>query len=258
MVGVKMRLKLLTFFLTTLTGVVLAQPGSGLRITYDMSGNPLTITRDSAGTYQFDGLPYPGIVLYKPEEGIIYYQHPEDPEWHTVSRSMLTHILSEAKVQAGPAWQPWQGMSTARWNVFADKSSCTPIFGSIQAAKISGLNAGDFSDILTALQWLNGGEIPNPCERPDITAEAAAKVGMPILFTGPNGPWQLQTIVKDDIAPIEIPRTAEPITDENRLNLLLVQFSPNERVSLLKQFGNLPVSQQVDAIGRHLAEEAQP
>lgn len=258
MLGVKMRIALLVPFAAVLLGAAAARAEDGLRITYDMSGNPLAITRDAAGTYQFDGLPYPGTVLYKPDTGMMYYQHPEEPEWHTVTRSMLAGILAEAKAQPGPAWQPWQGMATMRWNVTADKTACTPIFGSTQAATMAGLNAGDLLDILTELQWLNGGEIPNPCERPAVTTEAARKIGLPVLFTGPNGPWQLQAVVREDVPAIEVPRNADPITDETRLNLLLVQFSPNERVMLLKQFGNLPVARQVEAIGRHLSEEAQP
>jgi hypothetical protein len=249
--------KTAALFLSLISLPVWAAGASGLRITYDMSGLPLTITRDAAGTYQFDGLPYPGVVLYQPKSGIMYYQHPEDPAWHTVTAPMLADVVSPATVKAGPAWQPWQGQPTLRWDVTVEKTACAPMFASQGVAAQGGLNVADFAEVLTALQWLNGG-VSHPCEKAFFPADAAAKVGMPVQFSGPNGPWQLQEVVQAEVEPIEVPAVSTPVDDDTRLNLLLVQFSPNERVNLLKKFGNLPVGQQVEAISKLLMDEAQP
>lgn len=238
-----------------------------LSITYDASNTPLTITHDGAGVYSFDGLPYPGTVLYTPANGVVYYQHPEDPIWHTVTPAMLRGLLAPAAASQGPAGTPWQAQTTLRWNIttpvanpqndMADPKSgtvCQPVFASTGAAAMAGLNVADLSLVLTTLQWLNAGAIPNPCEKLQYSAKAAQEIGLPTLFSGPNGNWQLQEIVQTSTTFITLPM-ATPMDDATRLRLLLVQFSPDDRARLLKDYGHLPVQQQIEAISPLLTQE---
>jgi hypothetical protein len=235
-----------------------------LTITYDMSGAPLTITHDGAGVYSFDGLPYPGTVLYTPANGVVYYQHPEDPVWHTVTPAMLRSVVVPAAVSQGPTSTPWQDQSTFRWNITTPAAmpgstqnggtACRPIFGSSGAAEMSGLNVADIAQVLTTLQWLNAGSIPNPCEKLQYSAEQATKIGLPTILTGPNGNWQLQEVVQTSATATTLPM-AYPMDDATRLRLLLIQFSPEERATLLTKFGSLPTQQQIDAISPLLTQE---
>lgn len=228
-----------------------------------MPDMPLTITHDGAGVYGFDGLPYPGQVLYTPSNGVVYYQHPEDPLWHTVTPAMLRNVVVPASVSQGPAGSPWQGLSSFRWNITADAAApgmpeesvaCPPVFGSQGAAGMAGLNVTDIQQVLTTLQWLSGGAIPNPCEKLQFTAEAANAIGLPVSFSGPNGNWQLQEIVQTSTTAIMLP-SAPPMDDPTRLRLLLLQFSPAERAHLLKQYADLPVQMQIQAISLLLTQE---
>ena len=232
----------------------------GLRITYDMSGTPLTIARDAAGTYQIDGLPYPGNVLYQPSTGTIYYQHPEDPVWHTVTPQMLqaNMVLTPASASAGNAWQPWQGQPTKRWNISIGGTQCQPLFTSQGAEQQMGLTVNDFARILGALEWLSSGTAPSGCEAPLFTQQQAVQMGAPVWLGTANGPWQLQTVTQEDIPAIQLPTNATPVDNDIRLRLLLVQFSPNERAELLKKFGDYPVAEQIEAIGKFLNQEAMP
>lgn len=233
-----------------------------LTITYDMSGQPLTITHDGAGVYTFNGLPYPGTVLYTPANGVVYYQHPEDPVWHTVTPAMLRPVVAPAHVSQGPAGVQWQDQSTFRWNITTptpmpgttEGTACAPMFGSPGAAAMSGLNVTDISLVLTTLQWLNAGTIPNPCEKLQYSADASMKIGLPTIFTGPNGTWQLDTIVQTSTTAITLPN-AMPMDDNSRLRLLLIQFSPEERAKLVEQLGDLPAQQQIEQISPLLNQD---
>lgn len=254
-------LALAATLVTTFAGVGSAYASiPPLSISYDMSGQPLTITHDGAGVYSFNGLPYPGTVLYTPANGVVYYQHPEDPVWHTVTPAMLRPVVVPAGVSQGPAGAPWQDQSTFRWNITAprqgdnDGAICSPIFAASGAAAMSGLNVTDISLVLTTLQWLNGGSIPNPCEKLQYSAEAADKIGLPTIFSGPNGTWQLQEIVQTSTTAMTLP-AAYPMDDNTRLRLLLIQFSPEERAKLMTKYGELPAQQQIEQISPLLTQE---
>ncbi len=235
-----------------------------LMMTYDMSGQPLTITHDGSGVYSFDGLPYPGMVLYTPANGVVYYQHPEDPIWHTVTPAMLRGVVVPAAVTEGPASNPWQDHTTLRWNITTPATApdspshsgtaCGPVFAAQGPAAMSGLNITDLYQVLTTLQWLSGGSIANPCEKLQFSAEAAARIGLPTVFTGPNGTWHLQEIVQTSTTTISMP-SAQPMDDATRLRLLLIQFSPDDRAELLKKYGDLPTQQQIEQISPLLTQE---
>ncbi len=246
-----------------------------LTINYDMSGMPLTITHDGAGVYSFDGLPYPGTVIYTPANSVIYYEHPEDPLWHTLTPAMLKGVMVPAATSQGPVAKPWQQHANIRWNVTAPQTSfeanpmspleadmaqaptdaaCPPVFGSQAAAEMSGLDVADITYVLTTLQWLNAGAIVNGCEKMQFTAKQAQQIGLPTNFTGPNGVWQLQEIVQTSTTLIPLP-SATPMDDATRLRLLLIQFGPEDRADLMRQYGKLPVQQQIDIISPMLTQE---
>ena len=128
------------------------------------------------------------------------------------------------------------------------------MFASQGAAAMSGLNVTDLTYILATLQWLSGGAITNPCEKLQFSAESAGKIGLPTIFSGPNGNWQLQEIVKTSTTLITMP-VAQPMDDATRLRLLLIQFSPEERAELLKKYGDLPAQQQIQQISPLLTQE---
>lgn len=246
-----------------------------LTISYDMSGMPLTITHDGAGVYGFDGLPYPGTVIYTPENSVIYYQHPEDPLWHTITPAMLKGVMVPAAISQGPVAKPWQQHTNIRWNITAPQTSfeanpnsplegnmaqapkvaaCPPMFGSPAASHMAGLDVSDITYVLTTLQWLNAGAIVNGCEKLQFTAKQAEHIGLPTNFTGPNGVWQLQEIVQTSTSLIPLPNAA-PINDATRLRLLLAQFGPEDRADLMRQYGNLPTQQQIELISPMLTQE---
>lgn len=262
---VKLRYVTLALSATVLVWALPAHATSlpSLTISYDMSGTPLTITHDGTGVYTFEGLPYPGNVLYTPENGVVYYQHPEDPVWHTVTPAMLRPIVVPASVSQGPTAMPWQDQSTFRWNVTTPATApdattqgtaCAPIFASQGAAAMAGLNVTDLYQVLATLQWLNAGAISNPCEKLQFSAESATSMGLPTIFTGPNGSWQLQGIVQTSATTVTLPN-AQPMDDATRLRLLLIQFSPDERAKLIGQYGELPTQQQIQAISPLLTQE---
>ncbi|PZP39900.1 MAG: hypothetical protein DI585_02515 [Pseudomonas fluorescens] len=236
-----------------------------LAITYDMSGLPLTITHDGGGVYSFSGLPYPGSVLYTPTNGVVYYQHPEEPVWHTVTPAMLRGVVVPATISQGPVGRPWQDQTTFRWNltttavnpedeINTNGTACKPMFGSASASEMSGLDVTDILHVLTVMQWLNGGGIPNPCEKLQFSAQQAKAIGLPTIFTGPNGLWQLQEIVQSPADYIQLPN-AQPMDDETRLHLLLIQFGPEERANLIRSYGNLPLQQQIELISPLLTQD---
>lgn len=228
-----------------------------LRITYDMSGLPLSISRDAEGTVMFDGLPYPGEVLYQPATGTIFYHHPEEAEWIAIPPAALEGMYASSTVTGGGKWQPWQGKATQQWDVKSEKTVCDQWYASQALAADVGLNVADIMRVLVGVQWVNGGSVPDVCERVRITDADAAKVGLPVLFTGPNGRWQLQEIVKEPVEKMDMPK-ATPVDDETRLRLLLVQFSPEERAAMLTQFAGKSTQQQIEAISNLLNQDATP
>ncbi len=246
-----------------------------LIISYDMSGQPLSITHDGAGVYTFDGLPYPGTVIYTPVNGVVTYQHPDDPLWYTITPAMLQNVVVRPTISQGPQAKAWQGHPNIRWNITAPQTAleanpnspleadlaqaptdaaCPPMFGSARAAAMAGLTVADLAHVLTTLQWLNGGAIVNGCEKLQYTTEQAAKIGLPTGFTGPNGYWQLLGVEQTSTSLIPLP-IASPITDSARLHLLLIQFGPEDRAELVRTYGNLPAQQQIERISPLLTQE---
>lgn len=250
-----------------LLGPAVACAENGLKVTYDMSGMPLTITRDAAGTVQFDGLPYPGLVLYRPQTGVVYYQQNDDPVWLTVPPGALATVVRPAKVVAGPAWQPWPAVGspqpTKRFDVKVtdetdEKVTCAPVFGSTYAARMAGMDIADLQRVLATLEWMHGGRITAPCDAADYAPDDVKAMGLPVIFAGPNGEWKLDDIVQADVPYIALPTAPQPFDERAHLTLLLSQFGPEEREAFLKQYGELPLAQQLDMVSRNLMMDAQP
>lgn len=232
-------------------------PQQSVRLTYDMSDLPLTIVVDKTGTAHIEELPFPGEVIYQTSTGTIFYRHPEEEGWLAVPPTALAPVLVQGTVTPGAKWQPFNGQPTQQWEVKAGTTLCDQWYASPSAAKQSGLNVGDILHILTAVQWLNGGSVPNTCEKLDVPAATAEKIGLPVLFTGPNGRWKLHEVVAENVPTIAIPK-ATPISPEARLRLLLVQYSPEERAHLLTKFAGMSPAQQVDAISAMLSQDSLP
>lgn len=234
-----------------------AAPTQSSRITYDMSGLPLSIMVDKTGNAHLEDLPFPGEVIYSAATGTIYYHHPEEDGWLSITPAALATILSPSTITAGAKGAPFNNQPTQQWDVKSGTTPCDQWVASLAAAKQTGLNAADILHILTAVQWLNGGVVPNICEKIEVPAAVAEKVGLPVLFTGPNGRWQLQEVVAETVPTIEIPK-ATPVSDEARLRLLLVQYSPEERTQLLTKFAGLSPAKQVEAISSMLSMDSLP
>ena len=229
---------------------------NGLKLTYDMGGDALSITKDAAGTVQLDGLPYPGLVIYRPDTRVVYYQHPDEPAWLAIKPDDVRGYGVSATLVAGAAWQPYMDAPTQRWVVKAAQMECDNWFASAKAGAVAGLNAADLTYVLTALQWLHAGVAAVPCERLNVTAQQGAQVGLPLYFTGPNGRWQLTDLSQGAVEPIVLPAAPQPADDAARLRILLYQFSPEDRQGIIKQVGKLPLSQQLQEIQKMLGDTA--
>lgn len=240
-----------------MAGVAMAQDTStGLRLTYDMGGSPVTLTRDAAGTVQVDGLPYPGLVLYVPATGVVYYQHPEEVHWLAITPSDTEVYANPAVLVAGKPWQPYLDAPTQRWEVKVAQMQCDNWFTSAKAAAVSGLNVGDMWRVFTSLQWLQAGSAAPLCERLAVDAKASASVGLPLYFNAPGGLWQLTELTQAEVANIPLPSTPQPVDDDVRLRVLMHQFSPDDRAAVMKDISNLPVARQIEQVQKMLGETA--
>lgn len=231
-------------------------PSTGLRLTYDMAGSPVTLQRDASGVVQVDGLPYPGLVLYTPATGVVYYQHPDETGWLAITPSDTNGYTVSATTVAGAAWQPYLDSPTRRWEVKGAQMPCDNWFTSQKAGSVAGLTAADLWRVFSSLQWLQAGSAAPVCDKLSVDATQAAQIGLPLYFNGPGGLWQLTELTQADIAPIALPATPQPVTDEARLRVLLHQFGPEDKEALLKDIGQLPLARQLEEIQKRLADTA--
>lgn len=235
----------------------------GVRLTYDMSGVPLTISRDAQGTVQLDGLPYPGLVLYNTATKTVYYQSPDLPDWIVVNADALSRYTISATVVAGAAWQPFMDSTTKRWAVKVPGADgkpqeCDQWFASLKGAVMAGFNVGDLNRIVAALQWITAGSAAAACDRVAVDETQAQAIGLPIYFNGPNGKWHLSELVAARVPTIALPTNVTPLDDNLRLQLLMGQLGPDEKADFIKANGNLPVAKQVEAIEHMLGSEDIP
>ncbi|MCP5405038.1 MAG: hypothetical protein H6922_02300 [Pseudomonadaceae bacterium] len=236
--------------------VAMPPPADGLRMTYDVDGAPVVWQRDAKGAVQIDGLAYPGLVLYVPQTGTVYYQHPDEVGWVSVTPAMLEGYAYPALLLQGGKWQPYLDAPTRRWEVKAAQLSCDNWFASAKAGAVTGLTARDIWQVFDALAWLHAGTAVPVCERMAVSAEDGKKVGLPMYFTGPGGRWQLTELGRTAVADIPLPATPEPADDAVRVRLLLHQFGPEDRADMLREMGSLPAAQQVLYLQKLMAEQA--
>lgn len=220
----------------------------GLRMAFDVDGMPVNWQMDAAGTVQVDGLAYPGLILYVPATGVVYYQHPDEAEWLTVTPAMLEGYAYPTVLVEGAPWQPYLDAPTQRWEVKAAQMTCDNWFTSAKAGAVSGLTARDIWMVFNALQWLHAGNAAGVCERLEVAPAVAAKVGLPMYFSGPSGRWQLTQLGRVELPAIPLPTNPVPVDDAVRLRLLMHQFGPEERADILKEIGTLPVAQQLQRV----------
>lgn len=117
-------LKLLWLSCLGLTGNLWATP---LVVSYQLEttapaaeelDNSITFTQSGASplTYQVQGLPYPGEILWRPALQELAYRHPAEGSWLRVKVSDLPASPPTLAAPAAP-WQPWQGNPTRRWTL---------------------------------------------------------------------------------------------------------------------------------------------
>lgn len=239
-----------------MASAAVAAEGTGLRLTYDMSGVPLEITRDAHGTVQVDGLSYPGLVLYIPATQTVYYQPPDMPEWLAIPPTATEGYATPATVVPGAAWQPYLNSPTQRWQVKGAQMECDNWFASHKAGQVTGMTGADLLRILTTLQWLHAGKAAAPCEKLSLDDAAAKTIGLPLYFTGLSVRWQLTELVQTDIPTITLPASPVPVDDGARLRILLAQFGPEDRQQVLTEVEKLPLSQQLERIEKILSEQS--
>lgn len=242
------RMCLSTLALAGLLPAAAVADGSGLRLVYDMGGVPLTITRDAHDTYQFDGLPVPGMVLYTPATGTVYYQHPALPYWLKIGQDNLASALVKPNIAMGAAWQPYLDAPTRRYEVVTGNTTCDNWFGSQKAASLAGLNIADMALVIAATQYLNAGNAADTCEMLDVPARMGETVGLPLRMNGPNGLWELMTLEHSSVAHIPLPDAPQPLDADARLSLLMSQLGETERKDFTTQYGQLPVEQQIEEL----------
>lgn len=236
--------------------VAMPLPADGLRMVFDVDGAPVTWQMDAHGVVQVDGLPYPGLVLYVPASGVVYYQHPDEAEWLAVAPSMLDGYAYPTVLVDGGKWQPYLDAPTRRWEVKAAQLSCDNWFASAKAGAVTGLTAADVWRVFNAMQWLTAGDAAPVCERLAVAPEMAARVGLPLYFAGPAGRWQLTELGRVHVEEIAMPTNPQPVDDVVRLRLLMHQFGPEERRDMLREVDGLPVAQQLKRIQQMLLEQA--
>jgi hypothetical protein len=257
------------------TPATLVAPASGsLQLSFTVAGNPVEIQRDTAGTYSFTGLPFPGEVLYVPKTGTVYYLHPEEPIWLAVPPAQLNGQVATLLPKAGPAWTPYLDQPTRRWDIKAQRhdnitalpnpasaQECAPAFTSVHAAQVSGLTIADLQRVILTLQWLNSGlpaEALSACDVALATPTQAGTIGLPMVWTNLIGNWQLTGLNTAAVGTFTIPTNTQFPDAEVRLRLLLVQLSPPERIAFIQQNSSLPIGQQVSLLASQLTQESMP
>lgn len=241
----------------------LAVATDGVRATYDVDGALVLLTMDARGTVQIDGLPTPGLVLYRPKEGVVYYQHPDWPRWLVVGQEQLAGYVLPMDSVPGAGWTPWQEQPTRRWQMNVTQGDmamgCGSWFGSNHAAAVAGMGAGDFMRVLAAIQLINAGQAALPCDRAMPDFATADRMGLPVRWQGGSaGTWVLQELVRVPVLDVAVPTDVEPVTDKVRLALLQAQLGVDERKDFMKVHGTLPVARQLEEVEKVLSESAAP
>ena len=226
----------------------------GIKLVYDVDGTPVVWTRDAAGTVQVDGLPMPGVVLYRPAEGTVYYQHPLWPRWLRIGPDELAAYALPLNTTPGAAWTPWQGQPTRRWAMAVGDSDegtmgCGDWFASHHAAAVMGLNAADFLRVITALNFVNAGTAALPCDHAVPDVARAAQLGLPVRWQGgTSGTWTLESMARVPMSALTLPTDVEPLTARVKLSLMMAQLGDDERKDFVRVNGKLPVASQLEVM----------
>ena len=236
-----------------LCGPAVAQNAEGLRISYDVGGRPVTFLRDGAGLVQVNGLDVPGLVLYRPINKTVYYQHPAWPRWLAVTPASFDGFAAETLAVPGAAWTPFLDQPVRRWELSAGGQGCGTWFGSAGMSGIIGVRADDFLRILGVLNWLNGGRQVD-CQAVLPRGDFASQLGWPVRWQTGRGTWQLREVVRVGLDDFVLPADVMPVTDEARLALMMTQLTDMERKAFVRDAGQLPLVQQLELLEEMLAE----
>lgn len=239
---------------TATAGIFTPEAPTGLRLVYDMDGMTITLTRDDAGTVQVDGLPFPGLILYRPDTRVVYYQQPESIGWLSITPDMTAGYGSPAVAVAGAAWQPYMDAPTQRWEMKTAQMTCDNWFASAKAGQVAGLTGSDIQRVLITLQWLLNGKPGVACDRLMPDDATSARIGLPLYFSAMGGRWRLTAMEQGPVPTITLPESPRPADDDARLNILLKQWDSANRKKLLKDIADLPLAKQLEAVQRALGD----
>lgn len=223
-----------------------------------LQNQPLTITWANASTaqpleahlissdpttWQIEGLPFPGVVLWRPQTQELAYQHPTELSWLRLTPADLPKTTPPTLTRA-EAGKPWQTQPTQRWAVNNGKISCGALL--TIPAQLQ-LNVSGLQNIHALLHWLNIGETPTGCLAP---YPNHATLGLPTHWGGPMGTLTLQNIgpLSADFVATPWPTTTYPITAEARLRMLLSQLPVPDRARFIQTHAQLPLLIQIEKL----------
>jgi hypothetical protein len=231
----------------------------------------VTFTAIDDKTYVVENLPFPGVVLYRPQTDEIAYQHPEEVSWLLIKPAEITPRPALAQALPGAPWQPWAGQETRIWNfststpgVDTVTQKCPVMYASAPLGRQTELDIARLQGLFATLYWLNAGILPADCTTTGWDAVVGLQVGLPIRWHGVVGAMVLhkaeKTAALDPVyADLAWPTVTNPLDDEARLRLLLVQFSPTQRAAFIQKHGQLPIVRQIELLAEELVhEEAMP
>ncbi|MCA3244442.1 MAG: hypothetical protein INF43_03935 [Alphaproteobacteria bacterium] len=224
---------------------------------------PLTLTHLSGtpATYQVNGLPFPGEVLWRPAtqatEAQLAYRHPAEGSWLLATPNQLPVSAVSTTSLPGAPGPASQGQATRRWAQSVGRKDCGVLFGAPSLGRQYGLNLADFQHLYRLLYWLNAAQLPTDCANAQTLPATAPQVGLPTRWASPLGLLLLQEIRLPGESPTAMawPKVTYPVTPEVQLRLLLAQLSVPARAEFLQQFATLPLALQVERLAAILAAE---
>ncbi|MFO0500240.1 MAG: hypothetical protein ACK5YK_00980 [Pseudomonadota bacterium] len=238
----------ITLFFLILTGLVWAEPTMPLTLSWANSNTtePLNAHQieTQPNTWQLEGLPFPGVVLWRPATAEIAYQHPTELSWLRLTPTDLPLPKVSPTLTRAANGKPWQTQPTRRWAVHTNSTDCGALF---TIPPTQNVNASGLQSILALLHWLNIGETPSGC----LSAYPnPAGLGLPTYWASPIGTLTLQNIgaLSSDFVATPWPAITYPITPETRLRLLLSQLPVPDRARFIQSHTQYPLLTQIEKL----------
>lgn len=236
-------------------------------LVYQREGDqpPLTLTHvgKAPTTYQVNGLPFPGEILWRPgtqaTEPQLAYRHPAEGSWLLASPALLPKSQISTTSLPGAPGPANQGQATRRWAQSVGGKDCGVLFGSPSLAQQYGLTLADFQHLYRLLYWLNAAQLPGSCANAQTLPATAPQIGLPTRWASPLGLLLLQEVRLPAESPVPLtwPRVTHPVTPEVQLRLLLVQLPVPARAAFIQAYATLPMALQVEKLATLLAAQTQ-